>query len=163
MRDVIFYLYLFTIRMFLRMGIPFSKKLRLFLLARKDPSKWIEGAAKVNGEKNTQKTTKKRVVWFHAASQGEFEALLPILHRLNGSDAQDFRIIFTVFSLSPLEKVLKIPNLYSKLHFLYVGASPLEGEWGKWFTRYNPNLFISYKYESWPDLWRALKLHGIPL
>ena len=46
---------------------------------------------------------------------------------------------------------------------LYAGYSPWEGEWARALHQLNPTLFITAKYEAWPDLWVSLREKSIPL
>lgn len=106
------------------------------------------------------------ILWFHASSQGESESLWPILKRLDeisSHSSHKIKIIFTVFSPSAYLKTQKLKEEFKSLSILFSGLSPFEGDWEKWFEYYKPTLFISYKYEIWPDLLRALREKKIPL
>lgn len=96
--------------------------------------------------------------WFHAASVGELESLWPlILEAAQGP--QPSSLILTIFSRSAesaLEKLRIEIEDKSSCQILYAGFSPWEGEWSKAIRIYQPQLFITAKYEAWPDLWMAL-------
>ncbi len=104
----------------------------------------------------------KRRIWFHAASVGELESLTPIIMLMakNGDE-----LILTILSESArntLEK-LRVSLADSKDQILYGGYSPWEGEWKEAFQKLRPHLFVTAKYEAWPDLWVSLRQLRIPL
>ena len=68
----------------------FSKKLRLFVDGRK------ETFSKISNLKNVD------VIWFHAASLGEFEQAIPIIEALKNNN-NTFKILVTFFSPSGYE------------------------------------------------------------
>jgi len=110
--------------------------------------------------------TKHRIgLWAHASSAGECEALIPLVtdYLVENSSEQ---IIFTVFSESGLKTLSKWLNAQSQdlqSKVLYSGLSPLEGYWGKAFSDYRPRVFLTSRYESWPELWAELKRQDIKL
>jgi len=101
-------------------------------------------------------------VWFHAASVGELESLWPVVIATAEKDAE---IILTVFSESAWSSVerLKQALLNYQCRVVYVGYSPWEGKWKEALERMAPTLFITAKYEAWPDLWLSLEELRIPL
>jgi 3-deoxy-D-manno-octulosonic-acid transferase len=110
----------------------------------------------------TEKSSKR--IWFHASSVGELEMLIPVIEK------RKEEVILTVFSESA-EKPLQ--NLAARLHknkatgpgpkVLFAGYCPWEGEWKTAFGLYQPDLFVSARYEAWPELWASLGELKIPL
>lgn len=106
-----------------------------------------------------------RPVWFHAASVGELEALLPVIE---GAREQGQAVLVTVFSRSArgaLEKLRKeaADSSSGKGELIYAGFAPWEGRWGEWLGHVKPCCFVTAKYEAWPELWASLGEQGIPL
>lgn len=101
-------------------------------------------------------------IWFHAASVGELESLWTVIEGWAGKPVE---IVITVFSesawgvLKKLETALK--NQSGTL--LYLGYSPWEGGWNEALQKIQPSLFVTAKYEAWPELWVSLERLEIPL
>ena len=107
-----------------------------------------EWASTLNGE---------QVLWFHAASVGEFEQVRPIIERLNSKLPFD-KVLLTFFSPSGYE-LRKNYDLVDKVTYL------------PFATRRNAKKLLSIlplkaavmvKYEFWPAYLKALKKNGIP-
>ncbi len=99
--------------------------------------------------------------WFHAASMGELESLWPLIER--ASDEPGSSLILTVFSTSAWAHVHRMSRKLSGVSPLYVGYSPLESGWKEALQMANPTLFVTAKYEAWPEMWDGLARLGIPL
>lgn len=102
-------------------------------------------------------------VWFHAASAGELEVLMPVLELCmrNGT-----AVWVTLFSPSNKTLIDKLNARFMKEHpSLWLGASlsPLEGFWKRHLARLHPKVFVTAKYEAWPELWMSLAELDIPL
>ncbi len=103
-------------------------------------------------------------VHFHAASAGELEILWPIIIQMM---ATGYSTTVSVFSSSG-ERSLK--RLYEDWIKLPEGKgttelrfSPVDGDWEKFLEIKKPKIFITAKYEAWPELWVALKRLNVPL
>ncbi len=98
---------------------------------------------------------KENLIWFHAASAGELESLLPIIME---AAQNNWEIIITAFSESAEYLLTKTKNeldaISARYHF--IGYSPWEGEWGEAFKLIRPFCFVTAKYEAWPELWASL-------
>ena len=106
--------------------------------------------------------TKKRRLWFHAASVGELESLWSVISEFAESDSE---IILSVFSESANVHVQRLARSLShkKAKVLYAGYSPWEGNWQQALEKTSPDGFVTSKYEAWPELWASLGMAGIPL
>ena len=110
----------------------------------------------LNGRKETfSKITElknEKVIWFHAASLGEFEQARPIIEELK-RDYKQYKILVTFFSPSGYE-VRKNYNLADVVCYL-----PLDSKSNakKFIDIVNPKLAIFIKYEFWPNLLNELK------
>ncbi len=111
---------------------------------------------------NIKKNEVQKTVWFHAASAGELEALYPIILE---SAQEGWELVVTAFSESAANtlKLLKEELKQFSVIVHHLGYSPLEGAWGEALAAYSPRVFITSKYEAWPELWASLALAHIPL
>ena len=104
----------------------------------------------------------KKRIWCHAASVGELESLWPLILFLA---EQKSEIILTILSESarPSLERLKLALVEKGAKIAFCGYSPWEGHWSKALKALRPSLFITAKYEAWPDLWVSLKEEKVPL
>lgn len=123
----------------------FNKKIKLFVTGRK------ETFSKISSLKN------EKVIWFHAASLGEFEQARPIIEEIKNSDPA-YKILVTFFSPSGYE-IRKNYNLADVVCYL-----PLDSKSNakKFIEIVNPKLAIFIKYEFWPNLLNTLKEKEVP-
>ncbi|MFZ9596532.1 MAG: glycosyltransferase N-terminal domain-containing protein [Bdellovibrionia bacterium] len=104
----------------------------------------------------------KKRIWFHAASAGELECLWPLILQLAKSQVA---LGVSIFSESAWPS---LPKLRSELEaqsatVCFLGFSPWEGSWSQALDQFQPHLWITAKYEAWPDLWASLAERKIPL
>lgn len=104
--------------------------------------------------------------WFHAASVGELESLWTlILGWLRGDSSRE--VIVTVLSGSATPSLVKlraeIESIFGSGRILYSGFCPWEGSWGEVLEAFAPGVFVTAKYEAWPELWASLAGSGTPL
>jgi len=107
-------------------------------------------------------TSTKPCLWFHAASVGELEALRPLIENWG---RRPVALVVTAFSPSA---EWSLRDLVEKLRaegadIAYSGYSPFEGRWREALQFFRPVLFITQRYEAWPDLWWSLAELEIPL
>ncbi len=123
----------------------FDKKMKLFVAGRK------QTFFKISSLKNQE------VIWFHAASLGEFEQARPIIEEIKKSFS-GYKILVTFFSPSGYE-IRKNYDLADVICYL-----PLD-------TKKNAKQFVEslqlkfaifIKYEFWPNLLYELKRKEIP-
>ena len=104
----------------------------------------------------------KACVWFHAASAGELEILWEVILETSRTGS---KIVITVFSVSGL---VPLKRLVDELEVLgncvaHFGLSPFESYWEASLKKFKPDLFVTAKYEAWPDIWCSLSLLNIPI
>ena len=118
----------------------FNKKIKLFVNGRK------ETFTKISALKGEQ------VIWFHAASLGEFEQARPIIEELK-TTYKTYKILVTFFSPSGYE-IRKNYKLADVVCYL-----PLDSKTDvkKFIEIVNPKMAIFIKYEFWPNLLNELK------
>ena len=118
----------------------FNKKIKLFVDGRK------ETFSKIATLKN------EKVIWFHAASLGEFEQARPIIEELK-RPYKNYKILVTFFSPSGYE-IRKNYDLADVICYL-----PLDSKSNarKFVNTVNPELAVFVKYEFWPNILNELK------
>ena len=101
-------------------------------------------------------------VWFHAASVGELESLIPIIEDEAFAASE---ILVTIFSRSAEKPLLRFLNEQkSKRAKAIEGAySPSEGLWAQAISRLRPSSIVTTKYEAWPELWAAAAEGHVPI
>ncbi len=92
-------------------------------------------------------------VWFHAASLGELEMLMPLIEDF-GSDGTGFCV--SCFSKSGMSGVHKLRGRAG-----YAGFSPRESEWEHAFRRFGTRVLVVAKYDLWPGALIAAERLGI--
>ena len=100
---------------------------------------------------------KKKLVWFHSSSLGEFEQAKPIIEKLKKSS--DVNILVTFFSPSGLENSKKYP------HADIVSYLPLDttANAEKFISLVNPSLLVLMRYDLWPNHIYELAKRNIPI
>lgn len=123
----------------------FNKKINLFISGRKETFKKLQNIS------NTDK-----VIWFHAASLGEFEQGRPIIEELK-KHYKKHKIIVTFFSPSGYE-IRKNYTLADVVCYLPLDTKSNVKEF---INKTHPEIAIIIKYEFWPNLLFELKKQHI--
>lgn len=126
----------------------FSPKIKLFVDGRKQVSNILKDKISANDF----------VVWFHAASLGEFEQGIPVIERYK-SEFPTHKILVTFFSPSGYE-VRKNNKLADVTIYL-----PLDtiSNVNQFLKLANPQKVFFIKYEFWPNYLEALAKKKIPV
>jgi 3-deoxy-D-manno-octulosonic-acid transferase len=142
---VLYNFLVFTTSLLLPIITLFNKKIKLFVDGRKETFSKIKA---LKGE---------NVIWFHAASLGEFEQARPMIEELKKTYSE-YKILVTFFSPSGYE-VRKNYKLADVICYL-----PLDSKSNAkiFLDIVNPKFAIFIKYEFWPNLLNELKLKEIP-
>ncbi|TMM32458.1 3-deoxy-D-manno-octulosonic acid transferase [Polaribacter aestuariivivens] len=130
----------FLVSLLLPIVSIFNKKIKLFVEGRK------ETFSKIEALKN------EKVIWFHAASLGEFEQARPIIEELK-KKAKKYKILVTFFSPSGYE-IRKNYNLADVVCYLPIDS---KSNARKFVKELNLELVVFVKYEFWPNLLNELK------
>ena len=125
----------------------FSDKMKLFVKGRKHIFKTLQ--------KNI--SPEDRVIWFHAASLGEYEQAVPIINRIKQS-YPSYKILVTFFSPSGYE-VKKNSQLVDLITYLPLDT-PTKVR--RFLDLAHPELALFIKYEFWPNFLSELKTRDIP-
>lgn len=123
----------------------FNKKINLFYNGRKDTFNKL----------STIKKTDK-VIWFHAASLGEFEQGRPIIEKLKQQYKQH-KIVVTFFSPSGYE----VRKKYSLADVICYLPLDTKSNVKKFINQIHPEVAIIIKYEFWPNLLSELRKQQI--
>jgi 3-deoxy-D-manno-octulosonic-acid transferase len=128
---------------------PFNQKAKL----------WIEGRKYVfeNLEK-WRAANSGRVVWFHAASLGEFEQGRPVIEEMKNRDPQ-LKIVLSFFSPSGYE----IRKNYPGADLILYLPSDSRSNAKKWVGILKPDMAVFIKYEFWANYFFQLKENLVPL
>lgn len=131
---------------FLKILSLFNPKLKLFVQGRK------ESFAKL-----ATFSPKDKIIWFHAASLGEFEQGRPVIEALKKSHSS-YKILVTFFSPSGYE----IRKDYIEADVVCYLPFDTRSNVKKFVKKVQPDLAVFIKYEFWPNLLRELKSNKIP-
>lgn len=124
----------------------FNEKIKLFIKGRNETS-----------EKLSVLKKEDNVIWFHAASLGEFEQARPIIEEVKKS-YPIHKIVVTFFSPSgyEIQKDYELADIVCYLPF------DTKGRVRKFVEMIHPDLAIIIKYEFWPNLLNQLKKKEVP-
>ncbi len=128
------------------------------ILKKEDPNRFKE---KIFPSHYNVIKKKKELVWFHAASIGEFKSIMPILAELNKQHNNlEFLVTTTTFSAGKLavEEIRKHKNVKHRYFPVDVGFI-IE----KFLFLWNPKVIILVDSEIWPNLITIAKKNEIPL
>ncbi len=102
---------------------------------------------------------KKKLIWFHAASLGEVQSILPLIFKLNKKRKLEFLITTVTLSSGELVKK-KIKNFDNMRHRYF----PMDVNFlAKLFLKkWSPNLVLFVDSEIWPNFLFEIKKTNIP-
>lgn len=110
---------------------------------------------------NVVRNNNCKLIWFHAASIGEFKSILPIIEGIN-SNYKNIEFLITTVTLSSSniakEELKKFDNVYHRFF-------PLDVEFliNKFFDLWKPNIIFLVDSEIWPNLILRANKNNIPL
>jgi 3-deoxy-D-manno-octulosonic-acid transferase len=144
----------FLYNLFIRLYPQILKPVSLFNGKAKQ---WIEGR-KQQQNLPSPFTVNDKIIWFHAASVGEFEQGLPVMKALKKEYPQH-KMLLTFFSPSGFEAKKNIP--FADL-VLYLPMDSKKNA-NDFIAKYNPALAVFIKYEFWFYYLHELKRNNIPV
>ncbi len=108
---------------------------------------------------NFKKRENSKLIWFHAASIGEFKSILPIIENLKSSN-NDFLVTTVTYSSGKLaaEELKKFDNVYHR----YLPVD-IEFVIKKFLTLWKPTAIFLVDSEIWPNLILETKKLKIPI
>lgn len=129
------------------------------IFKKEDPIRYKEKILVTHFNVNRKKDSK--LIWFHAASIGEFKSIMPIIERLNiNKDKLEFLITTTTLSASNLAKI-ELKNI-SNIRHRFI---PFDVEFliNKFLFLWRPNIIFLVDSEIWPNLILKANKYKIPL
>lgn len=127
---------------------PFNEKAAL----------WVKGRKGIWEKINQVKRKKERLVWFHAASLGEFEQGRPVMEALK-AEQPNTKILLTFFSPSGYE----IRKNYTGADYIFYLPSDSPKNARRFIHILQPDAAIFIKYEFWYNYLHELKNQNIPV
>lgn len=124
----------------------FSSKMKLFVKGRKDVFSTLKSHI----------TDQDRVIWFHAASLGEYEQGVPVMEELL-KNYPAYSLVITFFSPSGYE--IKKDNAFAKATTYLPLDTPSNAR--TFIDLIQPELVFFIKYEFWPNYLSELKKRNI--
>lgn len=110
---------------------------------------------------NVSRKNNTKLVWFHAASIGEFKSILPIIKKLN-KENDNFEFLITTLTLTSSklvnEEFKNIKNVYHR--FLPVDVNFIIE---KFIELWKPKVVFLVDSEIWPNLISSLNKNKIPI
>lgn len=135
----------------LRPAVPFILSGRV-ARGKEDPQRLVERYGRASLPRPPG-----RVVWVHAASVGETNAVLPLLERLTGIG---LGVIFTTTTVTSAVIAAKRLPRGAVHQFAPLDLAPFVGSF---LAHWRPNLAIFVESEMWPTMVRKLAEAGVPL
>ena len=126
---------------------------------KEDPSRFKEKIFISHFNINRKKD--KKLIWFHAASIGEFKSIVPIVEELNNNNVNlEFLITTTTLSSSNLAK--EEFNKFDNIHHRFF---PLDIDFliSKFLSLWKPDAIFLVDSEIWPNLIIKANKNKIPL
>lgn len=130
-----------------RISALFSKKMQLFVRGRKNVILEIRAVVRPSD----------RVLWFHAASLGEYEQGLPVMEAMR-KDFPKHKIVLSFFSPSGFE-VRKNNTVADVTVYLPLDRRAYVRQF---LAAVHPERAFFIKYEFWPNYLLELRKHSIP-
>lgn len=124
----------------------FSSKMKQFVAGRKN----------VFGQLQATIQSTDRVIWFHAASLGEYEQGVPVMEAIQ-KQYSDYKIVLTFFSPSGYE--VKKNNAFAKATVYLPLDTPSNAR--QFLDCIHPEWVFFIKYEFWPNYLTELKRRDI--
>ncbi len=147
------------------MSLLYTLAIRVFgLLAwvaarfRRAARLWVEGRRDWHRRLREDIREKENLVWFHAASLGEFEQGRPIIERVR-EEYPDHPILLTFFSPSGYE----VRKDFDKVDYVHYLPLDTPGNARKFLDVVQPKLAVFIRYEYWYNFLRAMFRRDIPL
>lgn len=132
----------------IHLAAPFNEKAALLAKGRK--SVWQQIQQIQRG--------KEKLIWFHAASLGEFEQGRPVIEQLKKSEP-DVKILLTFFSPSGYE----IRKNYAGADYILYLPADTKRNAIRFITAFHPDAAIFIKYEFWYHYLHELYKRHIPV
>ena len=131
---------------FLKVQTFFKPKIKKFVEGRKDVWTCLANLPK-----------ERPVIWFHAASLGEFEQGLPVIEKIR-NEMPGYTLLLTFFSPSGYE-VRKSTKVVDTVCYLPIDS---QRNVESFLDTVQPALAVFIKYEIWPNYLKTLQKRNVP-
>ncbi len=118
---------------------------------------WVRGRKNIFGQMD-EKVKSGPVIWFHAASLGEFEQGRPLIEEIR-KRYPEYKILITFFSPSGYE----IRKNYQGADFIFYLPLDTRHNAVRFVQTVKPSMAIFIKYEFWYNYLSVLKSYKIPV
>ena len=110
---------------------------------------------------NIKRKDHLKLIWFHAASIGEFKSILPIIDRLN-KDNDNFEFLITTITLSSSNLAKEELKKYNNVQHRFF---PIDVDFimNKFLLMWKPYAIFFVDSEIWPNLICKISKKNIPL
>jgi len=128
------------------------------ILKKEDPNRYKEKILTSHFKVTRKKNTK--LIWFHAASIGEFKSILPIIKKLSHNNELEFLVTTLTLSSSNIakEEFKKFDNIHHRFLPFDVGFLI-----NKFLLMWEPHVIFFVDSEIWPNLIINANKNKIPL
>ena len=109
----------------------------------------------------SNRNSKKKLFWFHAASVGEFLSILPLIEEINNS-SKNIDFLITTVTLSSSKLLEKKLNQYNNITHRFFPLDT-EGLSRNFLNIWKPDLVFFVDSEIWPNFLFKIKEKKIPL
>lgn len=131
-----------------KIAAPFNEKASLWVKGRRDIWSRIDAIKRGN----------ERLVWFHAASLGEFEQGRPVIEALK-QEQPETKVLLTFFSPSGYE----IRKNYAAADYIFYLPADTPSNAKRFVSHFRPDAAIFIKYEFWYNYLHELYKHQTPI
>ena len=126
-------------------------------ILKKENNRYKEKIFKSNILKNELK--EDSVIWFHAASIGEINSIIPLIKKLN--EKKNYEFLITTVTLSSSKLIKKLINKENIMHRFFPINKP--NLIHNFLKHWCPNLIVFVDSEIWPNFLLEIKKREIPL
>ena len=130
----------------IRLAAAFNPKARL----------WVEGRRDIFRRMKEKIDASAPLIWFHAASLGEFEQGRPLIEAFREA-YPDYKILVTFYSPSGYE----IRKNYAGADYIFYLPSDTPGHVRQFMSIVRPRIAVFIKYEFWVNYLLALQKAGV--
>lgn len=136
----------------------YSFMIRLVSPFNEKAAQWVKGRKGIRDKIRDIKRGNERLVWFHAASLGEFEQGRPVIEALK-KEQPGTKVVLTFFSPSGYE----IRKNYTGADYILYLPADTPGNAAFFVKQLRPDTAIFIKYEFWYNYLHELYKHHIPV
>lgn len=101
----------------------------------------------------------KNVVWVHAVSVGEAEAVFPLLKQFQKTSPQQNFLVTTTTPTGSARVQAVLGDTVSHVYLPYDTPGAIK----RFFEHFQPKLAVIMETELWPNLFAACRIHSVPL